>query len=82
MNILVVIIIVNVMLVSKRESFRYCGIEDVYYFLDNNVLINIKSFKISGYQVSLVVSGSSSRSDDRGSNPAPTTEGHLRSRVR
>ena len=35
-----------------------------------------------GYQVSLVVSGSSSRSDDRGSNPAPTTGGHLRSRVR
>ena len=35
-----------------------------------------------GYQVSLVVSGSSSRSDDRGSNPAPTSREHLRSRVR
>ena len=45
MNILVVIIIVNVMLVSKRKSFRYCGIEYVNSFLDNNVLINIKSFK-------------------------------------
>ena len=45
MNILVVIIIVNVMLVSKRESFRYCGIEYVNSFLDDNVLINIKSFK-------------------------------------
>ena len=37
---------------------------------------------ISGYQVSLVVSRSSSQSDDRGLNPAPTTGGHLRSRVR
>ena len=35
-----------------------------------------------GYKVSLVVGGSSSRSDDRGSNPSPTTGGHLRSRVR
>ena len=45
MNILIVIIIVNVMLVSKRESFRYWGIADVNSFLDSNVLINIKSFK-------------------------------------
>ena len=35
-----------------------------------------------GYQVSLVVSGSNSQSDDRGSSPAPTTGGHMRSRVR
>ena len=45
MNILVVIIIVNVMLVLKRKSFRYCVIEYVNSFLVNNVLINIKSFK-------------------------------------
>ena len=35
-----------------------------------------------GYQVSLVVSGSSSRSDDWCSKPAPTTGGHLRSSYR
>ena len=38
---------------------------------------------LDGYQVSLVVSGSSSQSDDgEGANPAPTTGGQLRSRVR
>ena len=35
-----------------------------------------------GYQVTLEVSRLSSQSDDRGLNPAPTTGGHLRSRVR
>ena len=39
-------------------------------------------FVLLTHQVSLVFSGSSSRSDDRGSNPASTTGGHLRSRVR
>ena len=37
---------------------------------------------IACYQVSLVVSGSSSPSNDRDSNPALTTGGHLRSQIR
>ena len=53
------------------------------YNLNDYIYIYIYVFTfIYIYQVSLVVSGSSSQSDDRGSNPAPTTGGHLRSRVR
>ena len=57
--------------VSKTKRYMKQG----FYFFIYTVL----RLSRDGYQVSLVVSRSSSRSDDRGLNPAPTTGGHLRS---
>ena len=55
------------------------GNDKQYQNLHHDIIITAVPVEI-GYEVSLVVSGPSSRFDDRVRIPAPTTRGHLRSR--
>ena len=50
-----------------------------YQSLHHDIIITAVPFE-TGYEVSLVVSGPSSRFDNRFQIPAPTTRGHLKSR--
>ena len=76
-------------LIMNHQSPHHLGITEYMLYLMETVKtryipaswLSIAFSDTYGYQVSLVVSGSSSRSDERGSNPAPTAGGHLRSRV-